>query len=282
MRSLKTRIADYVKAVGTVATGRVVAGRRLTVFAGDVFIVSYPKSGNTWTRFLIGNLIHQDEPVTFANVEYLVPSIYSHPDRTLRRLPRLLKSHECFDPRYRKIIYIVRDPRDVAVSCYHYYIKMGWLSETCSLHDFVPRFLVPEFEINFGSWSDNVMSWVSMRQHTDTFLFFRYEDMLRQPAAELARVASFLNIEPTPARLGRAVTLSAADRMRELEKKEGDKWTLIKDTRKDKPFVREAKSGGWRKVLRTESVAQIEVAWGSVMERFGYELSTCPAKAQEA
>ena len=282
MRSLKTRIADYVKAVGTVATGRVVAGRRLTVFADDVFIVSYPKSGNTWTRFLIGNLVHQDEPVTFANVEYRVPSIYAHPDRTLRRLPRLLKSHECFDPRYRKIIYIVRDPRDVAVSCYHYYIKMGWLSETCSLHDFVPRFIVPEFEINFGSWSENVMSWVSMRQHTDTFLFFRYEDMLRQPEAELARVASFLNIEPTPARLGRAVTLSAADRMRELEKKEGDKWTLIKDTRKDKPFVREAKSGGWRKVLRTESVAQIEVAWGSVMERFGYELSTCPAKAQEA
>ncbi|OLE14896.1 MAG: hypothetical protein AUI36_38635 [Cyanobacteria bacterium 13_1_40CM_2_61_4] len=70
--------------------------------------------------------------------------------------------------------------------------------------------------------------------------------------------------------------------MRELEKKEGDKWTLIKDSRKDKPFVREAKSGGWRKVLPPESVAQIEAAWGPVMERFGYELSTRPAKVHES
>lgn len=277
MRNLKTRITDYVKAVSVVAAGRVIAGRRLTVFPDDIFIVSYPKSGNTWTRFLIGNLVHQHEPVTFANVEYRVPSIYVHPDRILRRLPRLLKSHECFDPRYRKIIYIARDPRDVAVSCYHYYIKMGWLSETCSLQDFVPRFIVPEFEINFGSWADNVMSWVSMRQHSNMFLFLRYEDMLRQPELELARVASFLNIEPTPERLARAVALSAADRMRELEKEEGDKWALIKDSRKDKPFVREAKSGGWRKVLPTESVARIESAWGPVMEMFGYELFTCPA-----
>src|SRR5439155_23779736 len=106
--------------------------------------------------------------------------------------------------------------------------------------------------------------------------------MLWQPEAELARVASILNIEPTTARLGRAVTLSGVAGMRQLDEKEGDKWTLIKDTRKDKPFVLEAESGGWRKVLPPESVAQIEVAWGSVMERFGYELSTCPAKAQEA
>src|SRR5947199_5455833 len=87
--------------------GKNPAGRRLTVFPDDVFIVSYPKSGNTWARFLIGNLFHDDEPVTFANVEERVPSIYVHPDRALRRLPRILKSHECFDPRYRRVIYIV-------------------------------------------------------------------------------------------------------------------------------------------------------------------------------
>src|SRR5437588_5980082 len=155
MRNLKTRIGDYVKAVTTVATGRVIAGRRLTVFPDDVFIVSYPKSGNTWARFLIGNLFHDDEPVTFANVEERVPSIYVHPDRALRRLPRILKSHECFDPRYRRVIYIVRDPRDVAVSYYHHCIKMRWLKDTCSLGEFVPRFMKPEVGINFGMWSAN-------------------------------------------------------------------------------------------------------------------------------
>jgi hypothetical protein len=49
---------------GRVLTGKQMAGRNLTVFPDDVFLTSYPRSGNTWTRFLIGNLIYQDEPVT--------------------------------------------------------------------------------------------------------------------------------------------------------------------------------------------------------------------------
>lgn len=273
MRSLKTRIKEYVKAVTTVASGRVIAGRGLTVFDNDVFIVSYPKSGNTWIRFLIGNLI-LDEPVTFGNVEYLVPSIYIHPDRVLRRLPRILKSHECFDPRYRKVIYIVRDPRDVAVSYYHHCIKMRWLDEGCNLDEFVGRFMVPEFEPYFGTWWDHVRSWIATRDHNSDFVCLRYEDIHTNPEAELARVAALLNISATAEQLKRAVTLSSADRMRDLEKKQGDKWELIKDSRKDKMFVRSARSGGWRDALSPASAARIEQAWGPLMESIGYQLSS--------
>ena len=272
MKNLRTRLKDYVKAVTAVATGRVIAGRRLTVFPNDVFIVSYPKSGNTWTRFLISNLVHK-EAVTFANVENLVPSIYVHPDRVLRRLPRILKSHECFDPRYRKVIYIVRDPRDVAVSYYHHCIKMHWLSDQCSLDEFVPRFMKPEFEINFGTWADHLLSWLGTRRDSENFLFVRYEDMIENPEAELSRVAALLNLDVGRDSLQRAVTLSSADRMRDLEKQQGEKWELIKESRKDKPFVRTAKSGGWRSALSPGSVAKIEAAWGQLMESVGYQVS---------
>src|SRR5437868_14217489 len=110
-----------LKYAARILLGRQNAGRNLTVLPDDIFLVSYPRSGNTWTRFLIGNLIHQDEPVTFANIESRIPEIYFNPDHRMRRLPRprILKSHECFQPHYRQIIYIVRDPRDVAVSFYH-------------------------------------------------------------------------------------------------------------------------------------------------------------------
>src|ERR1700732_1176699 len=86
--------------LGRVLIGRQMAGQNLTVFSDDVFLVSYPRSGNTWTRFLIGNLIYQREPVTFANIESRIPEIYFNPDRVMRRLarPRILKSHECFQP----------------------------------------------------------------------------------------------------------------------------------------------------------------------------------------
>ena len=45
----------------------------------------------------------------------------------MRRLPRprILKSHECFQPQYPRIIYIVRDPRDICVSFYHPNLKWG-------------------------------------------------------------------------------------------------------------------------------------------------------------
>lgn len=42
--------------------GRPPIGRNLTVFPDNVFITSFPRSGSTWTRFLIGNLIGQADP----------------------------------------------------------------------------------------------------------------------------------------------------------------------------------------------------------------------------
>src|SRR5207249_5512725 len=125
------------------------AGRNLTVFGDDVFLVSYPRSGNTWTRFLIANLAHPNEPTNFANIESRIPEIYLFPDRVLLNLPRprILKSHECFDPRYKRTIYIVRDPRDVAVSYYYYAIKRKRIEEGYPLDDFVPRFIAAEFDI---------------------------------------------------------------------------------------------------------------------------------------
>src|SRR5215831_8538045 len=81
-----------------ILSGRQMAGRGLTVFPDDIYLVSYPRSGNTWTRFLVGNLLNPDQPVTFANIEGRIPEIYFGPDRILRHLPRprVLKSHECF------------------------------------------------------------------------------------------------------------------------------------------------------------------------------------------
>jgi hypothetical protein len=264
--------------VGRVVTGRQVAGRNVTVFPDDVFLTSYPRSGNTWLRFLIGNLAYQDEPVSFANIEGRIPEIHFHSDHRLRTLPRprLLKSHECFQPHYPRIIYIVRDPRDVAVSFYHHNVKAGNISDDYPMEDFTARFIAAEFDPRWGSWSDHVVSWLMLRRARPGFILLRYEDMKSDPAGELARLAAFLqtcgfgNIESTPEKLQRAIDLSSPERMRELEKKQAHGWVLTSNTRPDKPFVRTATSGGWKSTLSPSSVAQIESAWGSVMQELGY------------
>ena len=271
-------ILKHLKYTSQVLFGQVMAGRRFTLLPGDRFLVSYPRSGSTWTRFLIGNMLSPDEPITFANVETRYPALYLCTDRQLRQIPspRFLTSHEPFDPCYKTVVYLVRDPRDVAVSFYHFSIKNRHIPDGFSMDEFVRRYIAAEVDPlydRWGSWADHVMSWFLMRREYDGFLLLRYEDMMENPQRELAKVARLLKVEVTPEGLTRAVELSSADNMRRMEKEQHQVWTQTSGSRADKPFVRAAAAGGWRASLSPTAIAEIEQAWGPVMQTFGYALS---------
>lgn len=290
MPSAQRKLQPILRAVasaGRVLTGRQMASRGVTVFPDDVFLVSYPRSGNTWARFLLGNLIYQNDPVTFSNIESRIPEIYFNPDRLLRKLPRprMLKSHECFQPHYPRVIYLVRDPRDVAISFYHHNVKRRNIPDEYSMARFVPAFIAAEFDRKLGSWRDNVLSWTTLRGEDPSFVMFRYEDMKSDTAAALGRMAAFLErcsfrkIDSSPQALHRAIELSSPERMRTLEKREAGSWVLTKGTRTDKPFVRSATVGGWKSQLTRESVDAIESAWAPLMRSLGYEPVSDPKAA---
>jgi hypothetical protein len=255
------------------------AGNGLTVFPDDTFIVSYPKSGNTWTRFLIGNLVYSDG-VDFSNINRLVPDPEDLSKRYLKGLhgPRVLKTHQPFDPRYKKVICVIRDPRDVVLSEYHFDIKRRAVDEGFPIERYVARFVAGEVNHEYGSWGENVGSWIAARQNGkkfqngQNFHLVRYEDMVGDPRSELARIAQFLGIDPTAERLVKAVERSSAEQMRKLEQLQGGLWSSTKDTRQDRPFVRAATAGGWRTGLPTSCIREIESAWGRLMRELGYEL----------
>ncbi len=253
-------------------------GRDVAVDPDDTFIVSYPKSGNTWTRFLVANLVYPDTPANFSNIEALIPDTIAVSRRAFARAPkpRIIKSHDYFNPTWPRIIYIVRDPRDVALSQFHFHRKRKLIGDDYPMEKFVTRFLAGDttFPFIYGSWAENVSSWLATRHGRPGFLLLRYEDMVAQPERELTRIAAFLKIDPRPERISQAVERSSADQMRQLEKAQADVWSLTKHSRKDIPFVRSAKSGGWRSGLSAESVAEIERTWGSLMRWLGYELSS--------
>lgn len=252
-------------------------GRGLQIFPDDVFLVSFPKSGNTWTRFLIANLAHPETPATFANIHELVPD----PEGTAKKIldhkprPRILKSHECFDPRYPRAMYIVRDPRDVALSQYHYHRKCRKIDDDYPLEKFVDRFLAGQ-TCPHGSWAENVSTWLVTRRNDPRFLLLRYEDITADTPRELSKIAAFIGINATPEIIQQAVERSSADNMRKLEQAQSHLSTLTKTSRQDLPFVRAAGSGGWRKGLPEPLVAKIEAKWGPLMQSLGYELTTHP------
>lgn len=169
-------------------------GRNFRIYPDDRFLISYPRSGNTRTRFLVANLLFSESEVSFLNIDYLVPDVINITQRELDRIPRprLMKTHHYFDPRYKKVIYIVRDPRDVVVSYYYFHLKQGFICE-------------------------NVASWIAKRFRKQDFLLLQYEKMKTKTVSELAKVADFLEIPYDAARLSAPVEKSTAERMRELE-----------------------------------------------------------------
>jgi len=274
-----------IKRVLKYALGRDIAGRTLTVRPDDTFIVSYPRSGNTWTRFLVANLLHPEEAATFANIERLVPDAEAQSSRHMRGIPspRTIKSHTYFDPRYLRVIYIVRDPRDVALSYYDFSRKYRHIDDSCPMERYITDFVTGRLiSANWGTWGENVASWAFARGARPGFLLLRYEDMKARPERELTRISRFLGIDASPELLQTALERSSADRMREMEKTQGKDWVSTKDKRTDIPFVRSASTGEWKSKLRPESVAEIESAWGNIMAYLGYELATRKAETHMA
>lgn len=256
--------------------------RNLVILPDDVFLVSFPKSGNTWTRFLLANLLFPERTVTFTNVHLLIPDPTATNKRDFDRIPRprVIKSHECFEPRYPRVIYIVRDPRDVVVSQYHYHRKIRKIEDDTPIEHFVTRFLAGE-TCAHGSWGQNAVTWLMAREGDPRFLLLRYEDMLRDTIHELTKIATFLGIDTSPGRRASAVERSSAGRMRKMEETQADKCGLTKGSRKDLSFVRAASANGWRSELPPDQVARMEGVWGPIMSHLGYELVTRDKNAFE-
>jgi hypothetical protein len=258
-----------------ILTRRVQPGMSLQVRPDDTFLVSYPKSGNTWMRFLIANLLQQNPPVGLLEADCLIPSVDAKSKKFFddMKSPRVIKSHFSFIPAYRSVIYVVRDPRDVVMSQYHYQIKRGVLEQGTSLDGFVQRFLKGEV-CPYGSWGDNVGSWTATRRGDPNFLLLRYEDMLADVTSGAEQISSFLGHGQDAARIATAIERSSLENMRKVEKAEGQKWDSTKGTRQDMSFFRSAKSGEGRATLSLEAIERIEKAWGSLMLSVGYAVST--------
>lgn len=251
------------------------ARNNLTVFDDDVFLVSYPRSGNTWARFLLGNLVYE-EPITWDNIDYKIPGIYRVSNTELLKCqrPRILKSHHSYDPRYPKVIYLVRDVRDVCIS--YYYFRMKYLKKKLNFNEYLQEFVNGNLD-DFGTYSQNYKSWTRMKDEIwGGFLLLKYEDLKANTYLNLKRISNFIGIKPTEEKIYTAIEKSDFNAMKKAEIESAGKSSLFIESDKSINFVRKAKPGEWKEVLTIEQNNLLLDNFGDVLNELGYNTGILP------
>lgn len=234
--------------------------------ASDALLVSYPKSGSTWLRFLLAHLLSGEE-ADYGSIRRLVPPLGQHraAQATLPTGGRLVRSHEPLTggaglPSL-PVIYLLRDPRDVCVSYFNHRRRQGYAGDIAA---FVSAFLDGEVD-GYGSWPAHLDA--ALRYQSSDhgpFLSIRYEDLRAEPVATLTTIQRFLSVDVDPARIDEVLAANTRDRMRAKE---------------DLAFLRRVGMDGealpaetrpWSDLVPVELDRRFVTECGALMEQHGY------------
>jgi hypothetical protein len=238
--------------------------RHKSLLANDAFLASYPRSGSTWLRFLLYESL-AGQSSGFGNVNESIPDVKEHkigkplmPDGG-----RLIKTHEVYHPEYRKAVYLVRDPRDVALSEYAYQTALGLVEQP--LDDYLRAFLTKGVN-PFSSWTEHVQSWLSAPLSADQLLIVKFEDLRKDSVAAVSQIISFFGATPDESRIRQAITNNSVERMKAKEKETPQRAS------KKGQFIRSGSVGGWRANLNEAQVNIVREHAGALLDRLGYPL----------
>jgi len=253
--------------------------RHRGLHADDIFLASYPRSGNTWLRFVLGELL-TGKPIDFDNVDNVIPELKWHRrgEPVFAGGGRLIKTHEPWRKEYRKAIYIVRDVRDVALSQYARCVQLGIVGSD------MDRFLVSILEgkaHGYGAWGRHIHSWLNCPlAREDKLLVVKFEDLRRDPGEWLTRMVRFLGGPAGAEQIQGALANNTVDKMRS---KEVVSKKLFQSTTEVGRFVRKGAVQGWRNALTPAQLQLFEQYVGPELALMGYPsaLEVAIAAAQE-
>jgi len=231
--------------------------------ASDVFTASYPRSGSTWLRFILVELL-AGQSSGFKNVNQLSPDVGEHSGAypLLPEAGRLIKTHELYQDAYKRAIYLSRDPRDVVLSEYAYQNALGVTSKSFDafLDDFLQNGVNP-----FGLWIDHVNSWLDAAESKGCqLLVVRFEDMRRETEGSLARMMDFLRVPVEASAIRKAIENNSLEQMKAKEK-----VTPQRASAKGR-FVGSGSVAGWKDRITPAQLQRIDQRAGSAMSRLGY------------
>lgn len=203
---------------------------RAAAARADAFLVSYPKSGRTWLRYLMSCYFANCAELGFepdlTTTFRVLPNFDRDPVRGIGafvgdakrdRMPLVLVSHLTYTRRLflrQPVIFLVRDPRDVIVSAYFHATrhKKVFSGDIDAFLDDT-RYGLPALFHFLNGWADGLED----RRH----IIVSYEHLLREPENAVGTILSFLNIKQHGGLLRDAIAAAQFDRMRDKERDQG-------------------------------------------------------------
>lgn len=269
-----------------------------------LWLASYPKSGNTWVRAFLANLIADGSgPLPLAELsnyckDEALPDLYtsiagqpsteldvaqlcalrpqvhariaaSQPGTVLVKTHNLngsFEGHALQNPNVSAgAVYVVRNPLDVVLSMtYHFGLDIDQAIERLESEELATQNDELFVTQILGSWSTHVASWADMAG--PEIVVVRYEDMLEKPIKAFGKIAGLAGFGGNRKRLERAIRHSSFQNLSRLERRDG----FIEVSDKTKRFFRKGRANQWREVLDRDQVSRIVNAHREQMARFKY------------
>lgn len=263
---------------------------RMDTREDDVWVCSFPRSGTTLTQELVYLIQTLDyDTANSVQLEERFPEIemknqylpYFKGLKYVEQLksPRMIKSHlhyfllpESLQTGKGKIIYICRNPKDVAVSYFRFLAWTEMMHDAYNTMDtFVDTFV--DGKLFACPWPKHILGYWEHR-HEPHMLFLRYEDLIKDLHAAIRRIADFLGRVLTEQDVDKIASHCHIDNMRKNDMVNWKYWEKLKPMNKDYggAFINKGKAGGWHDVLTSEQSAKIDTMLQE-LEESGLEIA---------
>ena len=254
----------------------------------DWVLMSWGKSGRTWLRVMMSRAyqlkgdLNASELLDFDNLKAMdsqLPAVFFTHNNYLRNYTGNWQSKSHFQGK--KIVLLVRDPRDVAVSQF-----FQWKFRMRPNKKFINDYPLDGADID--TWGfvlddeagvprivDYFNGWARAIPELKDVLVVRYEDMRADPGAVLSQIMAFTGTEINEEQVREAVEFAAYDNMKKMEQDKFFKGSgaRVKPGDKDNPQsfkVRKAKVGGYRDYFTDEQCQQLDEMVAQLDPMFGY------------
>uniref|UniRef100_A0A8C8RXR9 Sulfotransferase n=1 Tax=Pelusios castaneus TaxID=367368 RepID=A0A8C8RXR9_9SAUR len=226
----------------------------------DIFNVTYQKSGTVWMLEILSLIRSNGDPSWCRTVPNWDRGPWYETNLGLQRArgnesPRIISSHlpvqlfaKSFFQSKAKVLYTVRNPKDVLVSLHHFAQIFRPYKEPGQLDEFLEEFL--KGDVPFGSWFDHVKGWLSLRGH-ENFFWISYEELQQDLRGSVERICRFLGRELDTQALDAVVENTSFQAMKQNKMSNFSlSPRFILDQRKSS-FLRKGISGDWKNHLTT-------------------------------